>query len=89
MPEAGDRGLTVWPNPTGGPASVSLRGEPGSVRVSVVDARGREVALLHDGAARDGQRWTVDTGALAPGVYAVRAVTDAGAQVSAGLTVVR
>ena len=61
---------------------------PQVVRVSVVDALGREVAVVHDGAATDGQRLRLDTEGWPVGAYSVRVVTEAG-QASAGLTVVR
>ena len=62
--------------------------EAARVRVSVFDARGREVAVLHIGALADGAALEVDTSRLAPGVYVVRAVAE-GASASATLTVVR
>ena len=62
---------------------------PVAVRVAVLDARGREVAVVWDGPARDGQRVAVATGGLAPGVYVVRAVAAGGARATARLTVVR
>ena len=81
--------VSVWPNPTGGAVTVGLSlAEPQAVRVSVVDALGREVAVVHEGAAADGQRLAVDTGGWPVGAYTVRVVTEAG-QASAGLTVVR
>ena len=48
--------------------------------VTVADALGREVAALYDGPAAPGQalRLGLDAGALAPGVYLVRAQTAAG-----------
>ena len=82
-------GVSVWPNPTGGAVTVRLSlASPQEVRVSVVDALGRELAVLHDGAARDGQRFGIDTAGWPVGAYTVRVVTEAG-QASAGLTVVR
>ena len=81
--------VSVWPNPTGGAVTVGLSlAEPEAVRVSVVDALGREVAVVHDGAAADGQRLGIDTDGWPVGAYSVRVVTEAG-QASAGLTVVR
>ena len=69
-------GLDAWPNPARGGASVTLTlGEPAEARVAVYDALGRRVALLHDGAAAG--TLTVRTGALAPGVYVVRATAGA------------
>lgn len=86
----GGLGLTVHPNPAGGRAAVTLAlAAPAAVRVAVLDARGREVAVAWDGPARDGQRVEVATGGLAPGVYVVRAVAAGGARATARLTVVR
>ena len=81
--------VSVWPNPTGGAATVRLSlASPQAVRVSVVDALGREVAVLHDGAATHGQRLWIDTEGWPVGAYSVRVVTEAGTA-SAGLTVAR
>ena len=45
------------------------------MRVSVFDARGREVAVLASGARGAGvHSFAVDSAPLAPGVYVVRAV---------------
>jgi photosystem II stability/assembly factor-like uncharacterized protein len=70
-------GLRVFPNPASGAMTVSLSGHaPGEVvRVAVYDVLGREVAVLHDGLARAGQRFPVDPGRLASGLYLARAVT--------------
>ena len=66
------------PNPSTGRSSLTLRLEaPSHVRVSLVDALGREVAVLADGAMASGETAvSVGTRALAPGVYVVRAVAD-------------
>ena len=64
--------LTVGPSPTRGPARVRLSGAVGEARVVVYDALGRVVAVLHDGPVSTGGL-TVETPALAPGVYTVRA----------------
>ena len=64
------------PNPSAGPTAVRVRA-PGAVRVTVHDVRGREVAVLWDGPAVP-DRLALDA-ALAPGVYAVRAVSEQGA----------
>ena len=78
--------VRVWPNPTGGAATVEVSGPAERVRVAVFDVRGREVAVLHDGPATAGQRWAVETAGLAPGAYVVRVSTASGA---AALTVAR
>ena len=89
-PEAGGVGVAVAPNPAGGRATVTLRlAGHERVRVSVVDVLGREVAVVHDGPAVDGQGFAVETADLAPGVYRVRAETLGGARATAALTVVR
>ncbi|MEL6706198.1 MAG: T9SS type A sorting domain-containing protein [Bacteroidota bacterium] len=69
--------LSVYPNPTGGTATVSLSvGAATVARVVVYDVLGRAVARLHDGAATARLRLALDTGALPAGVYVVRAETD-------------
>lgn len=86
LPEAGGHAVLVYPNPTRGSASVMLSApSPGAVRVTVHDALGREVAVLHEGPAvpRD-----LALPRLAPGVYVVRAVSPDG-NASTAVTVVR
>ena len=63
------------PNPARGRTSVTLAmAHAGNVRVSVVDALGREVAVMHDGRLAAGRhRVALDAADLAAGVYAVRA----------------
>ncbi|MEL7363198.1 MAG: T9SS type A sorting domain-containing protein [Bacteroidota bacterium] len=69
--------LSVYPNPTSGTATVTLSAETATdARVFVYDVLGRTVARLHDGAASDRLRLTLDTAALPAGVYVVRAETD-------------
>ena len=88
-PKSNALAVRVWPNPTGGRATLSVAlATPERVRVVVYDARGREVAVAHDGPAVDGQRFAVETAGLAPGTYAVRATSASGAAI-ARLTVVR
>ncbi len=82
-------GVSVWPNPSGGPVTVGLSlASPQIVRVSVVDPLGREVAVAFEGVASDGQRVGVDTAHWPVGSYMVRVEAEAGGA-SAGLTVVR
>ncbi|PAP75310.1 exo-alpha-sialidase [Rubrivirga marina] len=84
-------GLSVRPNPSRGRAEVVVtvaEAGPVAVRVTVLDVLGREVAVVWDGAARDGQRVAVDGSGWPAGVYTVRAASEAG-EVSARLTVVR
>ncbi len=65
--------LAVAPNPTRGGATVTLTVDsPSDLTVSVVDALGRRVAVLHDGTVAAGAL-TLRVGALPPGVYVVRA----------------
>jgi hypothetical protein len=65
-----------YPNPSPGASRVTLtlaRATP--LRMTLHDALGREVGLLHDGVAEAGQRSIlIDTSAFAPGVYVLRAV---------------
>ncbi len=88
--EASGVAVSVRPNPAGGRVEVVLtlaKAQP--VRVVVLDALGRVVALVLDGAAAAGERLvSVDTAAWPAGVYVVRAT--AGTQVvSARLVVTR
>lgn len=90
-PDGAALALAAWPNPSGaGPVAVrlSLASPAASARVWVVDALGREVAVLHDGSAPAGPLvLSADATGWAPGVYVVRATAgdDAG---TARLTVV-
>lgn len=82
--------LRVGPNPTTGVAWVNLAPTSlATVRVTVVDALGREVAVVHHGVLAPGaQRLAVDLGRLPAGVY--RVVLDAdGARQTTPLTLVR
>lgn len=81
--------LSVGPNPSAGLASVTITAaEPAqSVRVVLLDALGRRVAVLHDGALPADARLPVPPG-LPAGVYTVRAEAD-DASATARLTVVR
>ncbi|WP_420455335.1 S8 family serine peptidase [Rubrivirga sp.] len=63
----------VAPNPSSGGARVSFAvPEAGAVRVSVIDVRGREVAVLMDGSVSAGRHEARLDGGLAAGVYVVR-----------------
>ena len=63
----------VAPNPSSGSARVAFAlPEAGSVRLTVVDVRGREVALLAEGLWAAGRHETRLGAALAAGVYVVR-----------------
>ena len=76
-----DLTLRVFPNPSSGSIQVVLGGIAlaQDVRVVVYDALGRTVRVLHDGPARDGQRFLLAAGDLAAGSYVVRVVSEAGA----------
>ncbi len=72
----GGLSLSLAPNPSSGPVTVgyALRA-PGAVRVSVVDALGREVAVVAEGARAAGAHAArIDAQRLPAGVYAVRLV---------------
>ena len=88
--EASGVGVLVRPNPASGRVSVVLSlAEAGPVRVAVVDALGREVALVLDGAGAAGETVVgVETGAWPAGLYLVRAVVP-GRLVVARLVVAR
>ncbi|WP_412070287.1 PQQ-dependent sugar dehydrogenase [Rubrivirga sp. IMCC43871] len=77
-PARGPALALAGPSPFRDATAVRVEGA-GAVRVSVVDVRGREVAVLHDGPARD--RLVVDGRALAPGAYAIVARSAAGTTV--------
>lgn len=77
------------PNPATGRAVLMLRVDrPQDVRAVLVDALGREAAVLLDGAVVGEARLDVSVGTLAPGAYTVR-VVGAGHTVSQRLTVLR
>ncbi|MEL6617036.1 MAG: T9SS type A sorting domain-containing protein, partial [Bacteroidota bacterium] len=87
--EPGEIALTAGPNPASGVMQVRVDlGTPSPVRLTVTDALGREVAVLHDGEATGTLQTTLDTGALAPGVYVLR-LDASGETASQTITVVR
>ena len=65
-----------YPNPARGLARVRLRADRAeTIRVVLSDALGRLVSTVYDGTVPPGSRvLTVDAGALAPGIYSIRAV---------------
>ena len=75
-PETGARLSPPQPNPAGRGASVRVRLDaPGPLRLSVVDALGREVARVADGVLPAGEhRFGLGAAALPAGTYAVRLV---------------
>lgn len=88
---AGGTRLEVGPNPVRSRSRVSFAlGAPATARVSVVDVRGREVAVLDQGARGAGVHdvW-LDAADLPPGVYLVRLTADGVPAGSASVTVVR
>ena len=81
----------VAPNPAAGAAALTLRvPTQQAVRATLLDALGREVAVLLDAevAPSAGARIAVDTASLAPGVYVVRVEGDTFAE-TRRFTVVR
>ncbi len=83
-------GLSVRPNPAGGRVEVALTlVEASAARVVVVDALGREVAAVLDGAVAAGERVAaLDTSGWPAGVYVVRAAVG-GQTATARLVVAR
>ena len=82
VPARGALSVAVSPNPAGGAARVTVElGAPASsLTVSLVDALGRRVAVLHEGPAAAGAlALAAETSGLARGVYAVVARGAAGA----------
>ena len=69
--------LEVHPNPAAARAVVHLGGMAGHVRLELLDALGRRVALLVDGPAGEALAVPLDTSRLPSGVYAVRATGTA------------
>ena len=67
--------VSVRPNPTGGRVAIVLSvAKAGTARVVVVDALGREVAVVLDGAVSAGETVAaLETGSWPVGVYVVRA----------------
>lgn len=86
--EAPPLGLSVRPNPAGGRVEVVLTlAEASTVRVVVVDALGRDVAVVVDGPVAAGERVVgVETASWPAGVYVVRAT--AGTQTATARLVV-
>lgn len=89
-PEAGPA-LTVAPNPVAASASVRFAlPEAARVRLSVVDVRGREVVVLHDGPLGAGAHAAaLRAGTLPAGVYLVRLGVDGRPAGTVRATVVR
>ncbi len=85
-------GLTVgtpFPNPVAEVSAITLSAPAlDAVRVVLLDVRGREVAVLFEGALRDVLTVPVDVRALPAGLYLVRAATGSAVQ-TATLSVVR
>ena len=84
-------GASLWrPNPARGRIEIALSlAEAGPVRIVVIDVLGREVAVVLDGVAAQGETSVgIETGAWPAGVYVVRAEA-AGRVSSARLVVTR
>lgn len=79
QPEPADA-LSIGPNPAASVSRVRYAlAVPGDVRLSVLDALGREVAVLRDAPATSGShRADLDVSALPAGVYLVRLATASG-----------
>lgn len=79
QPEPADA-LSIGPNPAASVSHVRYAlAVPGDVRLSVLDALGREVAVLRDAPATSGShRADLDVSALPAGVYLVRLATASG-----------
>ena len=75
--------LPPAPNPVAGLVRLGLDlPSETHARVSVYDALGRVVAVLHDGSLSEGaHRWRLNAGAYPSGVYLVRASTERRAEV--------
>jgi len=88
VPEA--LALLAFPNPASGAMTVEVAmPEAGTARVSVHDALGREVAMLHDGPLAAGlHAFPLGTAGLPPGLYHV-ILTTPGSTVMRRVTVVR
>ena len=90
-PDASGARLSIEPNPASGVARVrlTLASPEAEVRVSVFDARGREVVVVARGPLASGEHsFALDTSPLAVGVYVVRPLV--GSEVASGrFTVVR
>ena len=73
-PTSGPLSLSVGPNPTAGTTTARYSlAEPGTVRLTVTDVLGREVAVLADGPLPAGSYGAaLNAARLAPGVYLVR-----------------
>jgi phosphatidylserine/phosphatidylglycerophosphate/cardiolipin synthase-like enzyme len=84
-PAAGGFSLDApWPNPaTGGTAEIALTTSGmQAVRMVLVDALGREVAVIADGMAEAGRwRWRLDTSQLPAGAYQIVAMQGGRTQV--------
>ena len=74
-PEAPSVSLTAGPNPSSGTVRVSLALDaPSTAMLAVFDALGRQVAVLHEGAASGTVEASFDGHTLPAGVYVIRAV---------------
>ena len=84
-------GVGAFPNPSRGTLTVSLTGPVtgGRVRLTIYDVLGREVARQQAEYAAGRHEARLDVGALAPGLYVVRARTDDGATATTRFTVSR
>ena len=88
---SGVLGLTAYPNPSSGRTTVTFTVETaGPVRLSVLDALGREVAVLADGPAEAGRHTAeLDASAWPAGVYVLRLATADGQAATERITQLR
>ncbi|MDX1420248.1 MAG: T9SS type A sorting domain-containing protein, partial [Rubricoccaceae bacterium] len=87
---SGGLGVSVWPNPVRGEATVRVTlPEPSEASVALFDVLGRRVGVLHEGLLGAGDHaFGLDTRGLPAGVYVVR-VGAGGAVASRRATVLR
>ncbi len=86
-PDASPLRVATWPNPAAGAATLTVDAPAGALRVSLFDARGRSVAVLHDGPVGGTSTFALPS-TLPAGVYVVRVATDTALR-SETFTVVR
>jgi hypothetical protein len=83
--------LSIWPNPANDLLQLNVYTPVvGQGRIVILDALGREVLELHNGALPGGDLWLdVSIGSMVPGLYHVLVVSDRGANASTRLNVLR
>lgn len=72
-----DCALVVFPNPVVGSARLRVRSSGGPAELGLVDATGRQVMQMHEGALPQGEHtFLFGTSALQPGAYSLRMAQD-------------